>query len=288
MTAVVNGRMSPRSRRNFARLRPLSRRLIAGVDLFLVQNQEYAEGYRALGAAPEHIRVTGSVKYDGVQSDRDNPKTRELARLLNIEPGDLIWIAGSTQEPEEKHVVAIYRRLRQRWPALRLILVPRQRERFTEVADLLCRGRENFVRRTELTAPLVDHPAIVLVDTIGELGSLWGLADIAYVGGSLDGRRGGQNMIEPAAYGAAVVFGPHVWNFQEAADRLVAAGAAIQVPDAAALDSVVERLLEQASECARLGSAARHFVRQQQGATGRTLNCLDALLSDRGQASKAA
>ena len=95
-------------------------------------------------------------------------------------------------------------------------------------------------------------------------------------------------MIEPAAYGAAIVFGPHVWNFQETADRLIAAGAAIQVPDAAALESVIGRLLEQASERARLGSAARRFVRQQQGATGRTLNCLDALLSDRGQAAKAA
>ena len=247
LTAVVNGRMSPRSRQNFARLGRLSRRLIAGVDLFLVQNDEYREAYRALGAAPERIRVTGSVKYDGVQSDRDNPKTRELARLLNVVPGELLWIAGSTQEPEEKHALAIYRSLRDRCPGMRLILVPRQRERFAEVAELLSRSGEKFVRRSELTAPIVDRSTVVLVDTIGELGSLWGLADIAYVGGSLDGRRGGQNMIEPAAYGAAIVFGPHVWNFQETADRLIAAGAAIQVPDAAALESVIGRLLEQAS-----------------------------------------
>ena len=130
--------------------------------------------------------------------------------------------------------------------------------------------------------------AIVLFDTIGELGSLWGLADVAYVGGSLDGRRGGQNMIEPAAYGAAVVFGPHVWNFRETADRLVALGAAIQVSDAAALELAVRRLLENPAERARLGATARLFVKEQQGATERTLGHIDVLLARRPEQSKAA
>ena len=93
---------------------------------------------------------------------------------------------------------------------------------------------------------------MVLVDTIGELGALWGLADVAFVGGSLDGRRGGQNMIEPAAYGAAVVFGPHVWNFKEPASRLLAHGAACQVQDAAALGAVIYRLLGDTAERGRM------------------------------------
>jgi 3-deoxy-D-manno-octulosonic-acid transferase len=116
-----------------------------------------------------------------------------------------------------------------------------------------------------------------LVDTIGELGALWGLADVAFVGGSLDGRRGGQNMIEPAAYGAAVLFGPHVWNFRDAAARLVAAGGAEQVADAAALEAAVRRLLGDPQRRAAMGSAARQFVREQQGATERTLALLDGL-----------
>jgi 3-deoxy-D-manno-octulosonic-acid transferase len=288
LTAVVNGRMSPRSRRKLLRFRPLTRRLVAGVDLFLAQNEEYAKDYRAVGADPDRVQVTGSVKYDGVQSDRQNSKARELARLLNIVPGDLVWIAGSTQDPEEKYVLTIYRTLRQQWPDLRLILVPRQRDRFGEVAELLRSQRERFVRRSELTGPLHDRSAIVLVDTIGELGSLWGLADVAYVGGSLDGRRGGQNMIEPAAYGAAVVFGPHVWNFRETADRLVGLGAAIQVSDAAALELSIRRLLENPPERARLGAAARLFVKDQQGATERTLAHIDVLLARRREQSKAA
>src|SRR5207302_8158651 len=121
------------------------------------------------------------------------------------------------------------------FPNLRLILVPRQRERFDEVASILRRFGEPFVRRSELAScPVTPDPCpLILVDTIGELGALWGLADVAFVGGSLDGKRGGQNMIEPAAYGAAVVFGPHVWNFGDIAARLVERGAAVQVKDGA-------------------------------------------------------
>jgi 3-deoxy-D-manno-octulosonic-acid transferase len=163
-------------------------------------------------------------------------------------------------------------------------LVPRQKERFEEVARMLQDSGLPFLRRSRLKAS-TDHPLnpsshypVILVDSIGELSTLWGLSDVAFVGGSLDGRRGGQNMIEPAAYGAAVVFGPHTWNFQDTAERLTAAGGAIQVQDAADLEKVTRRLLADAAERHRLGQAARHFVLQQQGATERTLDCLDQLL----------
>ena len=122
---------------------------------------------------------------------------------------------------------------------------------------------------------------VVLVDTIGELGPLWGLADVAFVGGSLDGRRGGQNMIEPAAFGAAVVFGPHVWNFADTAARLIDAHAACQVADAGQLETVMRLLLEDADERRRLGTAAREFVLCQQGATEQTVTLLGQLLGAR-------
>ena len=121
--------------------------------------------------------------------------------------------------------------------------------------------------------------ALVLVDTIGELGALWGLADVAFVGGSLDGRRGGQNMIEPAAYGAAVVFGPHVWNFRDPAARLVQCGGALQVAKEAELESVVRGLLADQLRREAVGNKARAFVVEQQGATERTLDLLAALLN---------
>jgi 3-deoxy-D-manno-octulosonic-acid transferase len=286
--AVINARMSPRSGRRYRRLRFLARPLLRCIDLFAVQTAEYAFAFRTAGAAAERIHVTGSVKYDGVTADRHNPRTDDLRRLLGVRPGDLIWIAGSTQAPEEQLTLDVYRRLGPDCPTLRLFLVPRQKDRFDEVATLLERSGLPFVRRSGLAAPVPDPQAVVLVDTIGELGPLWGLADVAFVGGSLDGHRGGQNMIEPAAYGAAVVFGPHVWNFRDTAERLVAGDAAVQVADAAGLGRAIRELAADARRREALGEAARTFVASQQGATERTMALLDHLLADRRGRSRAA
>ena len=277
-TAVMNARMSPRSLRRYRRLGPLTRRVLARLDLILVQTEEYAANFRALGAAPAKVHVTGSVKYDGACTERANPRTQELRQLLNISADDLVWIAGSTQAPEEQIALDIYRRACARHPNLRLLLVPRQKDRFDEVAGLLRRSGLPFVRRSELTGPVADRGAVVLVDTIGELGALWGLADVAFVGGSLDGQRGGQNMIEPAAYGAAVVFGPHTWNFRQDVARLLEERAAVQVADAEALEAAMGRLLADADERARLGAAGRRLVLGQLGATERTVVLLGFLI----------
>jgi 3-deoxy-D-manno-octulosonic-acid transferase len=274
--AVVNGRMSPRSFRRYRKLRPLARWLFGHLDLLAMQTQEYAACLRALGVPPYRVKVTGSVKFDGVTSDRHNAATAELRRRLHVGSDDLVWIAGSTQAPEEELALGIYGRAVVAHPNLRLFLVPRQRERFDEVARLLGRSGLPFVRRSEGPA---ERAPVVLVDTIGELGALWGLADVAFVGGSLDGRRGGQNMIEPAAFGAAVVFGPHVWNFRDTATRLVEAGAAWQVADGADLEAAVRTLLADAPQRERLGKAARTFVLAQQGATEQTVALLGELMA---------
>ena len=276
--AVVNGRVSPRSAARYRRLRWVTAPLFDCIALYAAQTEEYAAAVRSLGAAAGRVHVTGSVKYDGATGDRRNPRTEELRRLLNVTADDLVWVAGSTMAPEEEIVLGVYRRARETHPNLRLFLAPRQPDRFDEAAEVLHRAGVPFVRRTSLTAP-PDRRAVVLLDTIGELSALWGPADVAFVGGSLDGRRGGQNMIEPAAYGAAVVFGPHVWNFKEPASRLIECGAAIQVQDAAGLDAAVRRLLADPAERSRRGEAARAFVRRQQGATEATARLLDELLT---------
>ncbi len=229
-----------------------------------------------LGAHPDHVYVTGSVKFDGVLLDRHNPRTHYLRDMLNVQDGDLIWIAGSTQAPEEEIVLKIWQGLRIYHPRLRLFVVPRQKNRFDEVAQLLEHSGVEFARRSSCED--LDKP-VVLVDTIGELGPLWGLADVAFVGGSLDGRRGGQNMIEPAAFGAAVVFGPHVWNFAETATRLIEASAAYQVADAGQLETMLRLLLDDPAERQRMGAAARVFVLRQQGATEQTIALLGQLLA---------
>jgi 3-deoxy-D-manno-octulosonic-acid transferase len=285
--AVVNGRMSPRSLRNYSRLGTWLRLVIGRVDLVLAQTQEYADAFRALGAPAERVQVTGSVKYDGAHGDRNHEAVLRMRRLLAVSDGDVVLVAGSTQDPEERLILSMYPRLQAAHPRLRLLLVPRHQERFEEVAVLLARFGVSFARRSRLTGQDIDVPPVVLVDSMGELGAVWGLADVAFVGGSLDGRRGGQNMIEPAAYGAAVLFGPHVWNFRDAAGGLVAAGGAIQVRDALDLEESLQRLLGCPGERSHLGESARKFVARHQGATELTIRLLEQLL-ERGAGRAAA
>jgi 3-deoxy-D-manno-octulosonic-acid transferase len=286
--AVINGRMSPRSLQRYRLAGGLARRLWGQIDLVAAQTEEYAINFKALGAGRDVVHVTGSVKYDGASGDRNNPRTQQLRELLGVAPSDLVWIAGSTQAPEEQYAVDILRRLRQDGADLRLFLVPRQKDRFDEVATLLERSGLSFVRRSRLTAALTDRTAIVLVDTIGELGALWGLADLAFVGGSMDGQRGGQNMIEPAAYGAAVLFGSHVWNFKEPAARLLELGGALQVDSSEHLERELRRLLQDPQARREMATAARRFVLSQQGATERTLALIDKLLWSLTTRSRAA
>jgi 3-deoxy-D-manno-octulosonic-acid transferase len=285
--ALINGRMSPRSFRRYRWVLPLVRFLLRRLDLLAVQTREYAEALCDLGAPATAVHVTGNVKYDGVTTRRDNPQTHHLRTLFNVHADDLVWISGSTQAPEEELSLQIYRRMLVHHPRLRLFLVPRQPERFNEVANLLERSSVRFVRRSTLITPLTDRERIILVDTIGELSALWGLADLAFVGGSLDGKRGGQNMIEPAAYGAAVVFGPHVWNFRDTVNRLLAEKAAVQIADAAELETILQSLAQDGPERERLGAAAQRFVLQQQGATVRTLDLLDELSPAGGRSAAA-
>ncbi len=281
--AVINGRMSPRTRRGYGRIRFLMRHLLAKIDTFAVQTDEYAQRFVEIGAPQGNVVVTGSVKYDGVETDRNNPATTKLREIFGIRPDELVWVAGSTSEPEEEIVLDAFEQLRAEHSALRLILVPRHKERFDEVAALIEKRGHELIRRSQL--PVATRRSeisnlksqVILVDTLGELSAVWGLADIAFVGGSF-APRGGQNMIEPAGYGAAVTFGPGVWNFQDTVDHLLACGGAIQVATAEELEQQTDCLIRDRERRSTLGDAARRFVLSQHGATARTIQILDRLL----------
>jgi 3-deoxy-D-manno-octulosonic-acid transferase len=277
---VINGRMSPRTFRRYSKVAGLARRLVFGrVSAFGMQSETYAENLRKLGVDGARVRITGSVKYDGVLADRDNPKTRDLAKLLRLERDDLVWVAGSTHDPEERIVLSVYRRGRDDFRKLRLVVVPRAPERFDEVAAIIETSGLKCVRRSRLTdASLVSFDAVILIDTLGELGAVWGLATIGFTGGSLNEKRGGQSMIEPAGLGVPVLFGPHTWNFRDAVAGLLEAGGAIQVRTEAELQAGVVRLLADPGARARMGDGARAFVRAQQGATARTLDMMDEVI----------
>ena len=213
--AVVNGRLSESSFRGYRRVRPWIAGVLRQIDLLAVQDATYAGRFRSLGAPEQAVQVTGSIKYDGAETDRHNPTTRRLRGLAGINEGEVVFLAGSTQHPEESLSLATFRELSADWPQLRLILVPRHPERFEAVARLLDGAGLAWQRRTALDQQGARPEArVLLVDVVGELGAWWGTAEIAFVGGSM-GDRGGQNMIEPAAYGAAVCFGPNTGNFRD-------------------------------------------------------------------------
>lgn len=284
--ALINARMSPRSFRGYQRLRPLVSRLLGGLSLVGAQTPEYGERLIALGGSPDRVRLTGNIKFDRVELRRDNPRTLELATAFGLRPGERVFIAGSTQETEEELAVETWLGLRFQFPELRLILVPRHKERFEDVARLVTDRGLPLFRRSQPAATISGQP-VLLLDTLGELGACWGLADVAFVGGSLT-QRGGQNMLEPAAYGAAVLFGPNIWNFKDIVAELLARDAAEVVRDGAELTAAVRRLLSEPDLATGRARRAREFVEMQQGATQRTVELIDAVWPGESAARHAA
>jgi 3-deoxy-D-manno-octulosonic-acid transferase len=277
--AIVNGRLSERSWRGYRRAGFLIRRVMRQLDWVGAQSETYAARFRDLGVASDRLAVTGSVKFDGAECDRSNPSTRRLADLAGFTPEDIVFLAGSTQHPEESLALEAFRKLAPRHPRLRLVVVPRHPERFEEVAKMLDESGIGWTRRSGLRPGGHTAPAtrVLLVDTVGELGAWWGTATLAYVGGSM-GARGGQNMIEPAAYGADVAFGPRTENFRDVVGLLLSAEAATVVRDGGELERWLRSSLESPADSADRGQRAQQLVRTQQGATRRTLEQLGKLL----------
>jgi len=278
---IINGRLSRRSHKGYRKLRgplgPTLRRL----DSVAAQTSEYAGRFVDLGVPEGRVRVTGSVKFDGLESDRSNSRTVALRRELGIDPSELVFVAGSTMEGEEVAALAAYRAAKVHHRGLRLVVVPRHAERFEQVARWLEAQGERVVRRSaEQASPpgRRGEPApVILVDTLGELSAVWGLADVAFVGGSLRPGRGGQNMMEPAAFGASVLFGPHTSNFREVVEQLRGCGGARVVADGEDLARALLADLDPETAAAR-GAAARTYVLAQDGASGRTFAEIDRLV----------
>jgi 3-deoxy-D-manno-octulosonic-acid transferase len=281
--ALINGRVSQRSSRGYARIRPLMARLLGCFEVLAPQNAIYADRLAALGAPHDRLHVTGSIKFDRVTTERGNPRTGELRQFFGIGRSEQVFIAGSTQQPEESLALDAYIAVRKMHPELRLIVVPRHKERFDEVARLIESSGLPLFRRSQTadihaaTVRQADsQPPVLLLDTLGELAACWGLADVAFVGGSL-GNRGGQNMIEPAGYGAALLFGPNTQNFRDVVELLLAEEAALVVRDGAELTAALGRCLADPDRARAAGARAQQLVLSQQGATARTVELLTGL-----------
>ncbi|MDG1897622.1 MAG: 3-deoxy-D-manno-octulosonic acid transferase [Fuerstiella sp.] len=286
-TALVNARMSERSFRGYSRVKSVMAPLFRKFSVVAAQTEEYAGRLRSLGAAAAATQATGSIKFDGVTTNRRNAATTEFRKLFGIEDGDVVLMAGSTQHPEEQLALNAWKELRAEHVNLRLILVPRHRERFDDVAAMVHAAECRLIRRSECTDDsVVPRDSVILLDTIGELSACWGLADIAFVGGSF-GPRGGQNMLEPAAYGAAVVFGPNTWNFKDIVEQLHNTNAATQLETPDQFLPTVKKLLSDSDSRALLGENACSLVVAQQGALNKTTQLLSDAVSGFSSAATA-
>lgn len=279
-TAIVNGRLSQRSYPRYRLVRGFMARVLADIDVFCVQSEESARRFIDLGAPPGRVTVTGSLKFDSLDWSPPAAQARARDRVLRyfrITPGRPVIVAGSTMKGEEAAVLAAFRRVRSTAPSTLLILAPRHLERVGEV-EQQCRD-EGFktMKRSELPIDAEPRVDIVVLDTLGELATVYQLATVAYVGGSLV-PTGGHNILEPAVFGRPIVFGPHMSNFAEIAATFLANDAGVQVRGDRELADAFVDLMTDPVRRARLGAAARALVEANRGAKDTSIAALATLL----------
>jgi 3-deoxy-D-manno-octulosonic-acid transferase len=280
-TVLVNGRISSRSYPRYRLARPFFRRVLVNVDRFCMQSDESARRIIEIGAAPDRVVVTGSLKFDsldvpGTSAAADRGRNRVL-RYFRISPSRPVLIAASTLKGEEEPVFEAFQRIRARLPETLLIIAPRKPERFDEVEQLARRGGWNVARRLDLPIDAEPRQDVVVLDTIGELAQLYQVATAVFVGGSLVDQ-GGHNILEPAVFGKAIVFGPYMQNFAEIARTFVENDAGIQLRSGRELEPALLGLLTDPVRRARLGAAARALVEANRGARGKTMTAIARVL----------
>jgi 3-deoxy-D-manno-octulosonic-acid transferase len=277
---IANGRISDRSFRRYRLVRFFTARMLAHVRVLAMQSEEDARRIIALGARPERVVVTGNIKNDLIPPEGGGEALWQ--RLLGLDDGEPVWVAGSTHRGEEAIVLDVYLRLRARVPTLALVLAPRHPERVAEVERLVRERGLQPVRRSGLPKSQA-RGAVIIVDTVGELAQIYRVASVVFVGGSL-APTGGHNMLEPALLRKPVLFGPHTTNFRESAELLLEAGGALLVRDGAELDAHMGALLVDAERRRLMGDAAFKAVAGRRGAITHTLELVERYLmeGDRG------
>lgn len=266
-SAVINGRISPKSHKNYQKFKKLFSRVFDNVDLFCMQSEADAGRIRDIGADPLKVMVTGNLKFDQKLPVR-------MSAPLAIASGKKVITAGSTHKGEEAALLDIFKRLRWKYPDLILIIAPRHPERFDEVEGLINRAGYDCQRRTKLKGPVKD---VLLLDTIGELRSFYSLGDIAFVGGSLV-KVGGHNLVEPAAMRKPVIFSRYMFNFKEISEALLSAGGGIMVKDKEELYVQIDNLLSDKELARSMGERAFSVIEMNSGAAQKTIDAVGRLI----------
>ncbi|MES9989443.1 MAG: lipid IV(A) 3-deoxy-D-manno-octulosonic acid transferase [Candidatus Thiodiazotropha endolucinida] len=273
-TLLANARLSVKSAQGYHRVAGLTREALRNLTVIAPHAEADAERFHTLGAKPDKIEVTGSIKFDvhlpGSLLERVDVLRREWGGQRPV------WIAASTHEGEDELILQAHATVQQHLPEALLVLVPRHPERFERVGHLAEEAGFKLVKRTQ-QRPCNDDTAVFLGDTMGELTLFLGASDVAFIGGSLV-PHGGHNILEATAQGVAVVFGPHMFNFSEISELFLQHQAAVQIDSAETLADQVSRWLSDASERSRVGEAGRELVEQNRGALDRLTQLVDRLL----------
>jgi 3-deoxy-D-manno-octulosonic-acid transferase len=284
--ALINGKMSAKSYRVHARIHLIGR-VLRMLDLVAVQTEEHAERLRALGVDVAKLRVTGNMKYDLTRAAAGRDESRALRSSLRYAPDDVVIIGGSLHEQEDEALLDAYAAARRSGALVALVIVPRYPAEAARVGERVRARGYAAVLKTVVDsggAPAPGRDGVLVVDTVGELGKLYAVADIAFVGGSLFFRganKGGHNLMEPAILAVPVLFGPYNFSFKETVDDLLAADAGRLVRDAAELTSAVVSLVADSAARRELGARAQRVVQAGQGATARNYALLAELLRTR-------
>jgi 3-deoxy-D-manno-octulosonic-acid transferase len=275
---LANVRLSERSARGYRRVGALSAGMLACVNAIAAQSQADAARILALGADPAAVQVTGSIKFDLHLPASLREQAQVLRRKFGAERS--VFIAASTHEGEDVQVFDAFARILRAIPRCLLVLVPRHPERFAAAAALS--RKRGYATATRSRPPgRYDDIDVFVGDSMGELPLFYAASDVAFVGGSLV-PTGGHNMLEPAALGLPVLFGPHVFNFSEISRMLLHVGAAWQVADARALGERALALLEDANLRHNVGDRGRQFVERNRGALERLMTIIDQQLAAAG------
>ena len=282
---MVNGRISPRSFGRYSRTSFFWSDVLSFVLEIGVISEVDAQRIRAIGAAPEDVRVMGNAKYDILASRVSGEIWSAKAAQMRMTPDSRVFVTGSTHEGEESVVLNVYRELLREWPDIRLIIVPRHPERGKDVQALVTREGFPCILMSEIRAGRRPEGEIVVVDAIGELFSLYSLASVVYCGGSLV-PKGGQNILEPAAWGKVVFYGPSMEDFIDEKTLLEEVGAGIPVRNAEELLEGVKKMLSDPVELQRRGAEGQRRVLSSRGASMRYAEMIIRVLGRKDQGER--
>lgn len=267
---LVNGRMSKKSTARYGKFPFLFRWITEAISIFAMRTQADADRVLSLRVHPEKVQVNGNIKFDARTGD--TPSTSK--RIESDNP--LTVVFGSTRPGDEGPIMGAILRLKEDLPNLNFVIAPRHLERCQEIEGLIREYGVEFTHHSQLTSDTENNKnSIILLDTMGELTHYYAGADVAFVGGGFNPRFGGQNILEPAAFGLPVVFGKHMNNFEEEARLLKDSGGGIQIDNPNALYSTLHRLLTQPEERTKRGQAAAETIRANQGAVQKTVTLIE-------------